>query len=115
MITVTGVAEALGAEVAVMVNMERPVKGCYISDLLSDVMAKANEGDLWITLQTHTNIVAVSIIKGISAIVLTNGRRPEEETAKRAEKEGMPILVYPGSTFEAAGKVYLMLTGAKNQ
>jgi predicted transcriptional regulator len=111
MITVTDIAEALGAEVVVMGNQKRPIRGCYISDLLSDVMAKANEGDLWITLQTHTNIVAVSIIKGISAIMLTNGRRPEEETAKRAEKEGMPILVYQGSTFEAAGKVYLILRG----
>mgnify|MGYP000700155208 CR=1 FL=1 len=115
MITVASVAEELAAEVIVRGDIKRPVKGCYISDLLSDVMARATEGDLWITLQTHTNIVAVSIIKGISAIVLTNGRRPEEETAKRAEKEGMPILVYQGSTFEAAGKVYLLLTGDKNR
>ncbi len=110
MITVAQVVESLGAQVAVKGDMERMVKGCYISDLLSDVMAKSKEGEIWITLQIHPNIVAVSVIKGLSAIILTNNRRPEEETAKRAEKEKMTILVFSGSTFEAAGKIYTLLS-----
>lgn len=109
MITVAQVAESLGAQVVVKGDMDKVVKGCYISDLLSDVMAKSREGELWITLQIHPNIVAVSVIKGLSAILLTNNRQPEEETAKRAEKERMTILVYPGTTFEAAGKIYNLL------
>jgi len=37
--------------------------GGYVSDLLSDVMANAKAGDLWVTLQTHQNIVAVASLK----------------------------------------------------
>jgi len=40
-----------------------PVGGGYASDLLSDVMAHAQPEDLWITLQTHQNIVAVAVVK----------------------------------------------------
>lgn len=109
MITVEKVVSALEADIFVKGNMSKAITGCYISDMLSDVMAKSKEGELWITLQTHPNIVAVAVIKGLSAIILTNGRQPEAETAKKAEKEGLPILIYKGSTFEAAGKIYMLL------
>ncbi len=29
--------------------------GGYVSDLLSDVMAHAQDGDVWITMQRHVN------------------------------------------------------------
>jgi hypothetical protein len=34
-------------------SMDRTVEGGYVSDLLSDVIAGAKEGDLWLTLQVH--------------------------------------------------------------
>ena len=34
-------------------GLQREVKGGYTSDLLSDVMGHAQEGDVWVTLQTH--------------------------------------------------------------
>ena len=40
--------------------LERTIDGAYVSDLLSDVMGKANAGMIWITSQVHRNIVAVS-------------------------------------------------------
>ncbi|MCX8070001.1 MAG: DRTGG domain-containing protein [Thermodesulfovibrionales bacterium] len=109
MITVQTVVNELKSEVFVRGNMDRIITGCYISDMLSDVMAKSKEGELWITLQTHPNIVAVAVIKGLSAIILTNGRQPEAETVKKAEKENLTIIIYNGSTFEAAGKIYMLL------
>ena len=30
----------------------------YVSDLLSDVLGKATEGALWVTLQSHPNVIA---------------------------------------------------------
>lgn len=90
-------------------NLNREVKGCYISDLLSDVMANAKDGDIWITLQTHPNIVAVATLKNIAAIIITNNRSPEEETIKKASKEGVTIAITPMSTFEIGGRIYQML------
>ena len=80
----------------------------YSSDLLSDVIANANEGDLWVTLQTHQNIVAVAVMKSLAAIILVNGREPEEGTKTKAEDENIPIMITELSTFELIGRLYNM-------
>ena len=90
-------------------DLNRDVTGCYISDLLSDVMANAREGEVWITLQTHPNIVAVAALKNLSGIIITNNRNPEEETLKKAEAEGIPIMLSSSSTFETGGSLYRLL------
>ena len=45
-------------------GLSNVVTGGYVSDLLSDVMGNAKEGQIWITLQTHQNIIAVGSLKG---------------------------------------------------
>jgi hypothetical protein len=89
--------------------LERKVTGCYISDLLSDVMANAKEGEVWITLQTHPNIVAVASLKNLAGIIITNKRTPEEETLKKAEDEHIVLAVSPLTTFDAGGMLYTLL------
>ena len=44
----------------------REVRGGYASDLLSDVMANAQDADAWITMQKHVNTVAVAQLKGLA-------------------------------------------------
>ncbi|TAN42161.1 MAG: serine kinase [Nitrospirae bacterium] len=105
------VIDRLGFEIKVGGDLSKVVEGCYISDLLSDVMARSNEHELWITLQTHPNIVAVSVIKGLPAIVLPNGRSPEPATAAKAEEEHVIILSSDKTTFEIAGLLYNLLKG----
>lgn len=90
-------------------DLGRAVAGCYISDLLSDVMANAREGEIWITLQTHPNIVAVASLKNLAGIIITNKRTPEEETLKKAEDEHITVAVSQSSTFEVGGILYKML------
>lgn len=90
-------------------DLSREVTGCYISDLLSDVMAHAQEGEIWITLQTHPNIVAVAVLKNLAGIIITNQRMPEEDTLRKAEEEHMAIAVSRLSTFETGGRLYQML------
>lgn len=82
------------------------VRGGYASDLLSDVIANAQEGDAWVTLQRHVNIVAVARLKGLAAIVLVNGRQPEEDTIARAIEERIPIVSTPMTAFSAVGAMH---------
>jgi hypothetical protein len=84
----------------------REIKGGYASDLLSDVMGNSQEGDLWVTLQKHVNIVAVAQLNSLAAIVLVNGRKPEPDTTARAEEMGIPIISTPLQAFDAAGILY---------
>ncbi len=87
-------------------SLDCEVTGGYSSDLLSDVIAHAVEGDLWITLQTHVNVVAVASMKGLCGVVLVNGREPAQETIEKAEAEGVPILLSKLPAFELAGRLH---------
>ncbi len=89
-------------------GLGREVTGGYASDLLSDVMANSREGDVWITLHRHPNIVAVALNGALAGIVLVNGREPEDVTLERAEKEGVPILVSSLPTFELVARMHGM-------
>ena len=51
-------------------NLDKEVTGGYASDLISDVLALGAEGNLWVTLQTHQNIVATASLKELVGIVL---------------------------------------------
>jgi len=89
--------------------LDSDITGAYVSDLLSDVMANAKDGNVWITLQTHLNIVAVASLKGVKGIIIVNGRHVEEAVLKKAEEEGIAVMITPLSAFEVAGKVYQLL------
>ncbi|MDQ7826519.1 MAG: serine kinase [Candidatus Eremiobacteraeota bacterium] len=89
-------------------ELEREVTGGYASDLLSDVMANARKDDLWVTLQTHQNIVAVATLKGVAGVILVNDRVPEEDTVQLAEEEHLPLLVTGLPAFEIIGRLYEM-------
>jgi hypothetical protein len=88
--------------------LDKEISRGYVSDLMSDVMANADEGDLWVTLQIHQNIVAVAVMKSLGGIILINGREPEEDTVQKAEAEGLPILISDMPAFELVGKLFAL-------
>ncbi|HPD94599.1 MAG: serine kinase [Bacteroidales bacterium] len=90
-------------------GMNREVTGGYSSDLLSDVMGNAESGMVWITLQTHVNVMAIASLKELSAIILVKGFEPEENTLTQSNVEGIPILGTTLQTFEISGKLYQLL------
>lgn len=87
-------------------GLDREAGAGYCGDLLSDVMANSKKGALWLTIQSHQNVVAVAVLRELAAIILVNGRLPEEETRSKAEGEGIPILLSPLSAYDLAGKLY---------
>jgi predicted transcriptional regulator len=84
----------------------RDVRGGYASDLLSDVMANAEDGDAWITMQRHVNTVAVAQLKNLAAIVIVNGRQPEPDMVARAAEHEVAIVTTPLPAFEVAGRLF---------
>ncbi|MDD3788290.1 MAG: serine kinase [Petrimonas sp.] len=81
-------------------------ESAYVSDLLSDVMGKAQAGMLWVTSQIHKNIIAVASLKELSAIVVVNERTPAPELIEHAKAEGVIVLASNLPAFETAGKLY---------
>ncbi len=90
-------------------RLDVEISGGYTSDLLSDVMANSRPGNVWITLQTHQNIVAVAKLKSLAAIVLVNNRMPDAETLKIAEEEHVPLLSTGEPAFKFSALLYARL------
>jgi hypothetical protein len=85
------------------------VTGGFAGDLLSDVMANSAAGHLWITRQTHQNIIAVAALKDHAGIIIVQGAEPETNTIDKAVAEGIPVMVSPLQAFELVGRIYRLL------
>jgi predicted transcriptional regulator len=78
----------------------------YTSDLLSCVMAGASQQSIWITLQAHSNIIAVAALLDLSAIIITEGAQPDELTIAKANEQNVTLLSTPANTFTVVGKLW---------
>ncbi|WP_291856233.1 DRTGG domain-containing protein [Marinilabilia sp.] len=87
-------------------GLNREITGGYVSDLLSDVMGNASEGEVWVTLQTHKNVMAVASLKDVSAVILVKGLKPDEDMLAQSNEEDIPVLGTEMETFELAGQLY---------
>ncbi len=90
-------------------GLDREIQGAYVSDLLSDVMGNAQEGQVWITLQVHQNVMAIASLKDMAAVILVKDLQANENTIQHSNAEQIPILSTSLSTFEISGKLYDLL------
>ena len=105
--TVSDIIKELGLTVfSGAAGLNKEVSGGYVSDLLSDVMGNSEEGQMWCTLQTHKNVMAIASLKDLAAVILVKGYKPDEDMAAQSEAEGVPVLGTTEKTFEIAGKLY---------
>lgn len=86
-------------------SLDSEVTGGYVADLLSCVMAGAKQGHLWVTLQTHVNIVAVASLLGISGIVVAEGAPIPEDTLMKAEQQDVVILSSQEPVYETVSRL----------
>lgn len=85
------------------------ITGGYVSDLLSDVIGNAKEGQVWITLQTHQNIIAVASLKDLAGIIIVRDSAPDVDTAEKSNSKNIPVLVTSLDTFSIAGRLFEIL------
>ncbi len=108
--SVTEIAETLNLKIFGGQNgLTSEVTGGYTSDLLSDVMGNIQDGQIWITLQTHKNVMAIATLRDIAAVILVNGNEPDPDMLEKANEEGMPVLGTTDSAFDISGKLYQLL------
>ena len=61
---VSELCDALGAKAVVMPSPDREIKGAYVGDLLSWVMGKAEADNVWVTIMSNLNVIAVASLCG---------------------------------------------------
>lgn len=83
-------------------DLERQLHGCYICDLLSYVMSHASKDNIWITVQTNINVVAVASLTEVGCVIIPENIDVEELTLKKAETEGIVLLSAQQTAYEIA-------------
>ncbi len=100
---VTELTKQLGLQVIAGANGEdRDIAAGYCGDLLSDVMGNAPIGSIWLTVQGHQNVMNVARMREMAAVVLTNGIVPDDETRRRADDFGIPLIIWQGTSYDLA-------------
>ena len=103
--TVKELIDKLDLKVLTQGDFEREVTGCYCGDLLSWVMSRAREGDVWLTVMGNINAVAVGVLSDCACIVLTENA-PLDDTAKeKALQQGVIFLQSEKNTYTLASEV----------
>ena len=85
---------------------DKEVDGVFISDMVSDVMAGAKSGTLWVTTQTHKNVVAAANLVDVSGILVTRGKSVPEETLAMASRAELTVLSTGLETYDIVGKLH---------
>ena len=83
-------------------------QGGYASDLLSCVVAGAQPGNLWVTLQAHMNVVAVAALREVSAVIITENAQPDVDVIEKANGQGVVLLSTEKPSYEIVGKLWEM-------
>jgi len=86
-------------------HLDTEVTGGYAADLLSCAMAKAQKGTVWVTLQSHPNVIAVAVLLELAGVIIAEGRSPDPVTIEKANAEGIPILTTPKTTFTTVARL----------
>ena len=102
-------AEKLDLKVLVEGDTEREITGCYIGDLLSWVMGRAQENNVWLTVMGNVNAIAVAVLADVSAIVLTENSALDAEALERAKQRGVNIYSTEDNTYETAKKIIAII------
>ncbi|MCK5824360.1 MAG: hypothetical protein KAG96_03020 [Ichthyobacteriaceae bacterium] len=91
------------------INQDIEVTGGYVGDLLSHVMGNSDEGEAWITVQTHKNVLAIASLNDLSAVILIDSQVPDADMLEVAEDEQIPVLGSDKSAFYIAGELYKLI------
>ena len=82
--------------------LDKVIDGCYCGDLLSWVMSRGKEGNVWITVMGNINSIAVAVLNDFSCIILSENAALNEDAKLRAQAENIPVLQSCKNTYELA-------------
>lgn len=81
------------------------VTGGFTGDLLSVVMGQAQEGNVWVTIQSHINIVAVASLVNVSLVIVAEGFSIDPDAISKAEEEEVILCESPLSSYDLCKKL----------
>ena len=84
---------------------DREVNGAYVGDLLSWVMGKVEADNVWITIMSNINVIAVASLSDVSCVLLAENITLDDEVLKTAKEKGINVLSTSLSAYDTAIKI----------
>ena len=90
-------------------GLGRDITGCYVGDLLSWVMGRAKENDVWVTVMGNVNAIAVAKLADISCILLCESAHLDEDARVQADLNGIAVVAAELPAYELAVEISKLL------
>ncbi|MDY0150921.1 MAG: transcriptional regulator [Candidatus Cloacimonas sp.] len=94
--------EVLGTEV----DLSRDVPCAFGSDLISDILMCTKEPTLLLTGLTNNQVIRLSDMIDVVAIIFVRGKRPLLDVIAMAEERGLPIVTTKMTLYRSSGLLY---------
>ncbi len=105
--TIREMAERIDAVVYAEPNqMDEDLNGAFGSDMMSDVLAFAENRDVLLTGLLNPQIVRTAHMLDMRCIIIVRGKTATEEIRRLAAENNIALLETKLSMYEASGKLY---------
>lgn len=86
----------------------------YAGDRVSDLLSEASRDTLLITNLANLQMVRVAELMEVPGICFVDGIQPDPEVIGKARENGTFVMLSPVSVFETCGRIYQLLTEARD-
>ena len=102
----TELAARLGLETVAGDTEGREWHGVYAGDLLSRAMSHVKADNIWITIMSNTNVIAVASLTEAAAVVLAEGVELIPEAMDAALDNGITVLSSKHTVYELFAAIH---------
>lgn len=103
-LTVNDVALRIDARV-LCGDADKVFDGVYVGDFLSRAMSRVEFDNIWVTIMSNVNVIAVATLTEPAAIILAEGVVPADDVLENAIEQGVCVLSSPLSAYEICVKI----------
>ncbi len=84
---------------------DRDIESGYCGDFLSNIISRATDACVWLTVMNNVNVAAVATLIDCACVLLCEGVEPDKPFFDRAASLGIWVLGTNDNVFEASKKV----------
>ena len=108
--TVSEICKAIKAS-PICGDCTKSFDGVYVGDLLSRAMSHVESDNLWITIMSNVNVVAVATLTEPAAVILAESVELQSDALASAKENGITVLSTSLSAYEIAVRLDKAVTG----
>jgi len=103
---VKNLLENLELEVYSLADEDREIEGAYVGDLLSWVMSRCKSGNVFVTIMSNVNVLAVASLVDVSCVIIAENAEVGKDLADAARQRGINLFASALSAYELCSRLH---------